>query len=131
MIYILINALAIGCAAAAALVVGWLFDRLAGGDRGRGPGWTGLAVMLLAHGWFAAILAGALILAPPEAGRWTMAIGTAVVIWAGFIVPVLIVGHVRRALGRRALLVDAGYWLGAALVMAAVLQAIGLTPPPA
>ncbi|MBX9730661.1 MAG: hypothetical protein K2X59_04975 [Sphingomonas sp.] len=43
----------------------------------------------LAQFWLASILAGALILAPDKADPWIMAVGSAVVIWAGFVLPVL------------------------------------------
>lgn len=75
------------------------------------------------------VLAGALILAPSEAGVWTMAIGSAVVIWIGFVVPATVVNHMHRSLPGTAAAVDAGYRLVVMLVQALVLKAIGLTPP--
>ena len=41
--------------------------------------------------WFAAILAGALIVAPAKADVWTMTIGTALIIWGGFVAPITLV----------------------------------------
>ncbi len=84
---------------------------------------------LIAESWLAAILAGALILAPPQADPWVMAIASAVVIWIGFVVPVLAVTHVFRGLSTSALMLDCVHWLLVMTVQAAVLQAIGLARP--
>lgn len=141
MIYIAINAVAILAAALASLAFGIGYYRLAdrsgairfGGGGGGGGGGAGEAISMLvifvAEAWFAAILAGALILAPPEAGQWTMALGSAVIIWIGFVVPVLIVTHRIRDRPNRAALIDCGHWLGAMIVQAIVLQMIGLQAP--
>jgi hypothetical protein len=88
-----------------------------------------LAVCFLAAFWFASILAGALILAPPKGGVWTMTLGTAVVIWIGFVVPAGVINARRRGGGGAA--IDAGYWLAAMLAQAVVLRLVGLVPPPA
>jgi hypothetical protein len=48
-----------------------------------------LAGVSLAEFWLASILAGALILAPSQAGVWVRALGSAVVILIGFVVAVL------------------------------------------
>jgi hypothetical protein len=85
----------------------------------------------VAQGWFAAILAGALILAPAKAGDWTMALGSAVVIWIGFVVPVSIVTLRARQQRWSAALLDCLYWLVVMLVQAIVLKSWGLVPPPA
>ncbi len=85
---------------------------------------------IVAEFWFAAILAGALILAPAKADPWIMAVGTAVVIWIGFIVPALVVTLRHRGEDGRTLLLDLGHWLGVMVVQAVVLHLIGLTPPP-
>ncbi len=78
----------------------------------------------------AAILAGALILAPPKGGVWVMTIGSAVVIWLGFVVPTLAVS-LQMAGQRWARIVRAwGWWLVAMLVQAVVLRLVGLVPPP-
>ena len=83
----------------------------------------------IAEAWFAAILAGALILAPAKAGSWTMALGSAVVIWIGFVMPALAVTLRYRGLPRRVVALDCGHWLGLMLVQAVVLKLIGLTAP--
>ena len=84
---------------------------------------------LVAEAWLAAILAGALIVAPQQADPWVMAIASAVVIWAGFIVPVLAVTHLFRGLSNAAMLLDCAHWLLVMVVQAAVLQAVGLVRP--
>ena len=82
-------------------------------------------------GWLAAILAGALILAPREAGAWVMALGSAVVIWIGFVVPVLWVTLGAYGLGKGRIIAGMAYWLVVMVGQAALMQAIGLVPPPA
>ncbi len=131
MIYIWLNALPILAATLAGLGVGWIYHRLFGRDSGgrATPGF--LLTAFLAQAWFAAILAGALILAPKEAGIWVMAIGSAIVIWIGFIVPAHIVSHRYRGLRPQSVALDCLYWLAVMVTQAAVLQAIGLVPPPA
>jgi hypothetical protein len=137
MIYILTNAYPILAATLAGLAFGggyyFLVDRAAVKlSSDSSAKLTVLAALaFIAEAWFASILAGALILAPPEAGRWTMAIGSALVIWIGFIVPVLLVTHRTRALSARAALSDYGHWLGVIVIQAMVLQTIGLRLPPA
>ena len=137
MIYIVTNAYAILAATLAGLALGvgyyFLVDRAVTKSPGDGSAklTVSAALAFIAEAWFAAILAGALILAPPEAGRWTMAIGSALVIWIGFIVPVLFVTHRYRALSTRAAFIDCGHWLGVIIIQALVLQAIGLQLPPA
>jgi hypothetical protein len=133
--YILLNALPIVAATAIGLMAGLgiraAAERIGPSAAAPGRGLTpvGLAAIALSQAWLAAILAGALILAPSEAGVWTMAIGSAVVIWIGFVVPATVVNSVHRALPPRAAAVDAGAWLGVMVVQAVVLQAIGLVPP--
>ena len=137
MIYILTNAYAILAATLAGLAFGvgyyFLADRAATKSPSDGSPKLAVSAALafIAEAWFASILAGALILAPPEAGRWTMAIGSALVIWIGFIVPVLIVTHRTRALTSRAVQTDCGHWLGVIVIQALVLQSIGLQLPAA
>jgi hypothetical protein len=123
MIYIAINALPILAAAVAGLAFGALWYR-----RSVTPGV--IATAFVAGAWLAAILAGALILAPPKGGVWTMTIGSAVVIWAGFVAPALVASYRLRGLSWRTIAADCGYWLGAMVVQAIVMRLIGLTPPP-
>jgi hypothetical protein len=128
MIYIWLNALPILAATLVGLLIGVVYHRLVGLPR------AGAGLLLttgLAQAWFAAILAGALILAPAKAGDWTMAIGSAVVIWIGFVVPVCIVTLRARAVAAGAVAADCAYWLVVMLAQAFVLKSIGLMPPPA
>jgi len=122
MIYIVDNAAPIALATVAALLVGALFY----------PSLRSVAAwarLFVAEFWFAAILAGALILAPPKAGPWVMALGTAVVIWIGFVVPALIVTLSARGVRAGGIVRDLGHWLTVMLVEAAVLHGVGLTGP--
>ncbi len=123
MIYILENALPILLATLAGLVVGVAFYPAA---RQR-IGW--LITAFVAEAWFAAILAGALILAPAKADPWVMAIGTAVVIWIGFVVPALVVTLRAHAVPVRDVIRSVGHWLVVMVVEAVVLHAVGLTAP--
>ncbi len=124
MIYILNNAMPILLATLVGLLVGAaIYPGL------RRP--ARLAVAFVAEFWFAAILAGALILAPPKAGAWVMAVGTAVVIWIGFVAPALVVTLRARGVAAGATLRDAGHWLLVMVAEAVVLHSVGLTAPPA
>lgn len=123
MIYIVLNALPILIAALLSVGLGAIWYRRTI------PG-AAIAVVFLAQTWLAAILAGALILAPPKGGVWTMTIGSAVVIWAGFVAPALVASYRIRALGWKAIGQDASYWLAAMVVQAVVMRLIGLTAPP-
>ena len=127
MIYIVLNALPILAATLAGLVIGAIYLRLAGLPRAT----LGLvATTAIAQAWFAAILAGALILAPPRAPEWVMAIGSAVVIWIGFVVPVSVVTLRARKIAGGAVAADGLYWLVVMVAQAVVMKSIGLVPPP-
>ena len=128
MIYIVLNLVPISLATLAGLLVGAAYVRLA---RLPARGIGLLATAAVAQAWFAAILAGALILAPAKAGDWTMALGSAVVIWIGFVAPVSIVTLRARQQRWAAVLLDCLYWLVVMLVQALVLKSWGLVPPPA
>jgi hypothetical protein len=131
MIYIVLNAVAILAATLASLAFGAFYYSVASRGRQRAFGLTGtLVTAFIAEVWLCAILAGALILAPPKGGVWTMTIGSAFVIWIGFVAPVIVATYRLRALGMRSALADGAHWLGAMLVMAVVLRMIGLVPPP-
>ncbi len=123
MIYIVLNLAPILAATLAGLLAGLVLHR----DR-HGPGYWLTA--FIAQAWFAAILAGALILAPPKAAAWVMAIGSAVVIWIGFVVPATIVTLRYRRTAWGEVLRDCGYWLVVMVVQALVLKSWGLVPPP-
>lgn len=123
MIYILLNAVPILLATLAGLLAGMVIhrDRVTVGDA---------AARYVAQAWFAAILAGALILAPPRAAAWVMAMGSAIVIWIGFVVPVTVVTLRQHRIGWAVVGRDCGYWLLVMLVQALVLKTWGLVPPP-
>jgi hypothetical protein len=128
MIYIWLNLGPILVATAAGLMVAILFYRLA-----RVP-WRATPALiltaLLSHAWLAAILAGALILAPPQAPPLVMAMLTPVVIWAGFSLPLLALTAIVRGGGLAQGLADSIQWVLVMLAQAIVLTAIGLVPPP-
>lgn len=121
--YILLNLGPIAAAALAGLLVLML------GARTRMT-WLRAGAALLALGWLAAILAGALILAPVTAGGWTIALGSAFIIWVGFVLPALVIGLVLRGHPVRIALADAGLWLAIMLVQGAILHGAGLTRLP-
>jgi hypothetical protein len=126
MIYILINLGPIAAATLLGLLIGLVWLRLAGM---RLRGWKPLLAAMLAEFWFASILAGALILAPSTADAWVMAIGSAVLIWAGFVLPVLVVTFIPYRLSARQTLGSALHWLVLMLAQATLMQAIGLSHP--
>ena len=126
MIYIALNAAPILAATLAALLVGLVYRTMTGQRSDAGL----LVTAALAEAWLASILAGALILAPVKAGGWTVALGTAVIIWGGFVLPATLVTLRARGVRWPGALADCAQWLAAMLVMAAVLHTIGLIPPP-
>ena len=138
MIYIIENVIPIFAASCAAFVFGgayyWVLRRAwlqaAGPNAARAetqPGLLHYITLFIAEFWMAAILAGAIILAPPEASLWTMAIGSAVIIWIGFVLPALYVSY--RLLGQSLTLIaiDTAHWLGVMLIMASTIRLIGVT----
>ena len=123
MIYIVTNAVPIllaGLAGAALIALLW---------RSRDCGIGLLLATLAGSLWLAAILAGALILAPVDAERWTVALGSAFIIWVGFVLPTLVATLRSRGVGWLAALADAGARLAAMLLQAAILQLVGLIRP--
>lgn len=127
MVYILVNLWTIGAATLLGLAIGLVWLRASGLLL---PGWRALAGATLAEFWLAAILAGALILAPARADPWVMAVGSAVVIWAGFVAPVLWVTFMAHGLATRRAVWAALHWLAVMAGQAILMQAIGLAPPP-
>jgi hypothetical protein len=123
MIYIIINAWPIIIAALSAVGLGAIWYR-------RAVSTPTLVIIILAHFWLGSILAGALILAPPKGDVWTMTIGSAVVIWAGFVAPTIAASYRLRSQSWRIVAIDAGYWLAAIVLQASLMRMIGLTPPP-
>lgn len=122
MSYILTNAVPI-------LLAGLVGTALiAGLWRGRTtPAILGATFALLS--WLAAILAGALILAPVTAGVWTVALGTAFIIWIGFVLPTIAVSLVTRGVGWPRALAEAATWAAVMLAQAAVLRMVGVVGP--
>ena len=130
MLYIVDNAIPILAATLAGLLFGlgwWRVFR--GPDPAPAPTAAFVLLAVVAEFWLASILAGALILAPPEAPASVMAIATPIVIWVGFILPAFVVSLGRRRAGAGAILVEAGHWLGVMLLQALVLKGVGLVPP--
>ncbi len=129
--YIALNAVTILIAACAGLVVGVGYEALPvrHGQQIRGFPIGLLATAFIAEYWLAAILAGALIVAPQQANPWVMALASAAVIWVGFLVPVLVVTHASRGFSASAMILDCGHWLVVMMVQAAVLQGLGLVHP--
>ena len=124
MIYIVQNFIPILAATVSGLLVGLAAYPAV---RSRPEWWV---TAFVAEFWFTAILAGALILAPPKASPWVMAIGTAIVIWLGFVGPALVVTLRARGTTAGAVVRDCAHWLVVMVVEAVVLHAIGLTAPP-
>ena len=58
-----------------------------------------------------------------------MAIGSAVIIWIGFVVPVLAVTHMFRGLPASAIVLDCSHWFVVMVVQAAILHGFGLVHP--
>ena len=127
--YILSNLAVILAAAAAGLLVGLAYALLRRRSWTLGDALGVLATAAVAEFWLACILAGALILAPTQAGAWTMALGSAVVIWIGFVVPVIAASYRFNRLGAGSAALDAAHWLAAMVAQAATLHLIGLTRP--
>jgi hypothetical protein len=128
MIYIWLNLLPILTATALGLAIGAAYRTLLG-PHARLSGGT-LTIIAFGEFWLAAILAGALILAPDKASPWVMAVGSAIVIWAGFVLPSILVTQRYRATPWSAVLGDCGYWLVTMVVQAVAMKLIGLVPPP-
>jgi hypothetical protein len=130
LVYILLNVVPIGLAALLGLLVGAGWTQVAGAGQAGPPSLALTLGAFVALFWLASILAGALILAPPQAGEWTMAIGSAVVIWVGFVLPALAVTLAYRRVPGGAIALDCAYWLVVMLLQAVLMKAYGLVPPP-
>ncbi|OYY90317.1 MAG: hypothetical protein B7Y45_08470 [Sphingomonas sp. 28-66-16] len=128
MIYILLNLAPIAAATLLGLAIGFGYHRAIGNPRSMSTGLVVLAA--LGEFWLAAILAGALILAPDKADPWIMATGSAIVIWAGFVLPLLAITQVYRSAPRASVIGDSLHWLVVMLVQAVAMKLIGLVPPP-
>jgi hypothetical protein len=131
MIYIFLNSGAILLANLAGLAFGAAWQSIPAFRRPASSNTlVTLVIAFMAQAWLCAILAGALILAPPKGGVWTMTLGSAFVIWLGFVAPSLIASYRYRAIPLRSALWDCTLWLGTMLVQAVVLRLVGLIPPP-
>ena len=64
-----------------------------------------------------------------DAGPWTVALGSAFIIWIGFVLPALTIALNLRGHPWSISLADAAWWLAIMLTQAAVLHSIGLTKP--
>ncbi len=128
MIYILLNLGAILSATVLGLAIGWGYNGVLGSRRALSPGL--IVVAALGEFWLAAILAGALILAPDKASPWVMATGSAIVIWAGFVLPLLAITQGYRGASVKVMIGDTLHWLVVMLAQAVLMKAIGLVPPP-
>lgn len=124
----MLNLLPIVVATMIGLVVGYGWHLTLGGGGRMGGGTMALAAA--GEFWLAAILAGALILAPPKADPWVMAIGSAVVIWAGFVLPAVAISLAHRQIPARGVISEALHWLVVMTAQAVAMKAIGLAPPP-
>ena len=129
--YILTNLISILVATGVGLAVSILYHELT-----RRPGFHGrvgptglLMIAAIAEFWLASILAGALILAPQQADPWVMALGSAVVIWIGFVLPTLIVTEAFRGVPLSRTTMDCSIWLVVMIIQAAALHAMGLIKP--
>jgi hypothetical protein len=123
MIYIVLNAWPITVAALCAVAIGALWYR-------RAVPVATLVTIIAAHWWLGAVLAGALILAPPKGGVWVMTLGSAFIIWIGFILPALAASYRLRGIAWATLAADASYWLVTMLVQATLMRIIGVVAPP-
>jgi hypothetical protein len=127
MIYIVLNVVPILMATVASLIFGAVYAAFARHSR-FSP--TVAITAFVAEFWLAAVLAGALILAPAKGSVWTMTLGSAFVIWIGFVVPVIMTSYRFRTLSIRSAMMDSFHWLGVMLIQATMLRLIGLVPPP-
>ena len=126
MIYILKNLVPIGVATLLGLAIGWAFVAF---FEVPPPAIGIFALIVVCEFWLAAILAGALILAPDKAAPWTMALGTAFIIWIGFVAPAFAATLALAGFEWWAILAIVSYWLVAMLVQATAMKLIGLEAP--
>lgn len=129
MVYILLNLVPIVAATLLGLALGYGHHRVFGAGA-RFPSAGFIITTALGEFWLAAILAGALILAPPKADPWVMAIGSAVVIWAGFVLPLLAITLGYRGVKVRLIMRDCAHWLVLMVAQAVLMKSMGLVPPP-
>ena len=126
--YINLNLTPIALAAVVGLIIGMVHFLLS--RPGERPGLDFVVLTGIAEFWLAAILAGALILSPPMATPWVIALTTAFIIWIGFVVPVLMVTLRFRGMPGSMAAADCIHWLVVMVAQAAVMYGIGLVKPP-
>lgn len=97
---------------------------------GERPGLDFVLLAAIAEFWLAAILAGALIMGPKDGHPWVVALGTAIILWIGFIVPVLMVTLRFRGMPGHMAAADSLHWLAVLLIQTVVMQSLGLVAPP-
>lgn len=86
-------------------------------------------VTFAAEFWIASILAGALILAPVEAGIWTITVVTPIILWIGFVMPAMLVNNSFERRPFSLFAINAGHWLGALVIQAVVIRLVGVSAP--
>lgn len=128
MIYIVLNLVPILLATLLGLAIGygWHMAERSGQPLARGT----IILAALGEFWLASILAGALILAPAKADPWVMAVGSAVVIWAGFVLPATAISLAHRGVRWGGVTSEAIHWLVVMTAQAVLMKLIGLVPPP-
>ncbi len=128
--YVNANIVAIGVATLVGLLIG--FGHFLLSRPGERPAAGFVILTAIAEFWLAAILAGALILTPEDLGNpYLTALATTVVIWIGFVAPVLLVNMRFRDHPGPMAAADALHWLAVMVAQAMVMTAIGLVQPAA
>jgi hypothetical protein len=127
--YVNLNLVPIAVATLLGLLIGLVHFLLS--RPGERPAAGFVVLTAIAEFWLAAILAGALILSPEDLGNpYFTALATTIVIWIGFVAPVLLVNLRFRDHPGPMAAADALHWLAVMVVQAMVMTAIGLTAPP-
>ncbi|MEM6856512.1 MAG: hypothetical protein AAF559_01455 [Pseudomonadota bacterium] len=126
MIYIWQNLIAILAATGVGLALGLVGVQL---SRSLVPNARALLIVAVSEFWLASILAGALILAPPQAPALVMVLATPLVIWIGFVVPVIVVQGAVQEISLRSTVLTGLHWLMVMFAMAGTLHYVGLSAP--
>lgn len=83
------------------------------------------AITFLAQLVMATVLAAVIVMAAGATPGLADALGTAAVMWLGFVATSLLVNHTFQMQSRLLTLIDAGHWLGVLLIQGGVLAGIG------
>lgn len=126
--YINLNLTPIAVATIVGLLVGLAHFLIA--RPGERPGLDFVLLCAIAEFWIAVILAGALLTAPPMAQPVVMAFGTAILLWIGFVVPMLMVNLRFRGMAGPLAAADSLHWLLVLLAQTSVMYFLGLELPP-